>query len=299
MSGPPITAAAARRVNGRTRSRRSSRRVDASLIRRTPPSASPTTRRRSSIACSARSTMPKPSIASPAAAAINAMPGLALLELARGDASGAAATMRRRASLRPEAPAGTTAVAGRGRRHLLRIERHGRRAHRCRRPRQHCSRLWLGSARRDGSARHRRGAARRRRPDGRARAPARRRGCVAAPAHAVRSRADRGPHRPVVCRGSATATSAALEFDNAHDIFTELGARPDLDRVQSLDRAAGTAGRAATARSTVLRRCRPASVRCWRMWPPGKTNREIATELGDQPAHGAAGTSRTSSPSSE
>jgi DNA-binding NarL/FixJ family response regulator len=72
--------------------------------------------------------------------------------------------------------------------------------------------------------------------------------------------------------------SATLEFRTAHAVFSELGARPDLDRLASL-----TAGLEVSAQSndaiTGPRTLSPREREVLAHVAAGKTNREIATEL--------------------
>lgn len=80
------------------------------------------------------------------------------------------------------------------------------------------------------------------------------------------------------CAALGDRSSAALEFDNAKDTFTELGAAPDLDRLSALARGLveGTAPRAEAAGTSAL------SVREREVLAhvaAGETNREIAAHL--------------------
>ena len=80
------------------------------------------------------------------------------------------------------------------------------------------------------------------------------------------------------CAAVGDRASAALEFDNAHDIFSELGARPDVARLQSL--VAGLGMRAERRRvtggtPTLSAREREVLAHV----AAGKTSREIAIEL--------------------
>jgi DNA-binding NarL/FixJ family response regulator len=80
------------------------------------------------------------------------------------------------------------------------------------------------------------------------------------------------------CAALGDGTSAALEFGNARNAFIELGANPDLDRLQSLTGELGApanAGRAPHGSRSLTRREREVLVQV----AAGKTNREIAAEL--------------------
>jgi DNA-binding NarL/FixJ family response regulator len=75
----------------------------------------------------------------------------------------------------------------------------------------------------------------------------------------------------LACRGLGDTDTAALELAGAERTFQELGARPDLDRVRGLERAAtgGEAGRLTGREAQVLR-----------LVATGRTNRVIAMQLG-------------------
>jgi DNA-binding CsgD family transcriptional regulator len=80
------------------------------------------------------------------------------------------------------------------------------------------------------------------------------------------------------CAALGDRTTAGLEFENARDAFTQLGATPDLDRLRSLATGFGDpAGTSETGtRATALSaREREVLVHI----AAGKTNREIAAEL--------------------
>jgi DNA-binding NarL/FixJ family response regulator len=87
-----------------------------------------------------------------------------------------------------------------------------------------------------------------------------------APYEAARTRVLVG----LACRALEDADAAAMELDAAADTFRELGARPDLARVEALrdERAVPSAG-GLTARE----------VEVLRLVAAGKTNREVATDL--------------------
>ena len=72
------------------------------------------------------------------------------------------------------------------------------------------------------------------------------------------------------CRHLGDDDAAALELDAARAIFEELGARPDLARVESL---------MASARSKAAYGLSPRELEVLRHVAVGKTNKEIATEL--------------------
>jgi DNA-binding NarL/FixJ family response regulator len=74
----------------------------------------------------------------------------------------------------------------------------------------------------------------------------------------------------LACRALGDADAAAREFDAAADAFQELGARPDLARVEALreERAARPAGGLTNREVEVLR-----------LVASGKTNREVAADL--------------------
>lgn len=80
------------------------------------------------------------------------------------------------------------------------------------------------------------------------------------------------------CAALGDGTSAGLEFGSAADTFTELGANPDLDRLRSLTAALG----APTGRHGARGRAQSLSGREREVLvhvTAGKTNREIAAEL--------------------
>jgi len=80
------------------------------------------------------------------------------------------------------------------------------------------------------------------------------------------------------CAALGDGASAALEFANATDAFTELGANPDLDRLRSLTGglgAHGGTGRTARETRSLSKREREVLLHV----TAGKTNREIAVEL--------------------
>ena len=80
------------------------------------------------------------------------------------------------------------------------------------------------------------------------------------------------------CAALGDRTTAGLEFENARDAFTELGATPDLDRLRSLAAGLGdpAGAREMGAPTTALSaREREVLVHI----AAGKTNREIAAEL--------------------
>ena len=82
----------------------------------------------------------------------------------------------------------------------------------------------------------------------------------------------------VACAALGDKVSAALEFRSARDAFTELGARPDLDRLDSLAAALGAAVESQGATdlaSTLSAREREVLTHV----AAGKTNKEIATAL--------------------
>ena len=74
----------------------------------------------------------------------------------------------------------------------------------------------------------------------------------------------------LACRALGDQDTAAMELDAARWVFQQLGAAPDLARVEALAReaAAQGGGRADRARGEVLR-----------LVAAGKTNRAIAADL--------------------
>jgi DNA-binding CsgD family transcriptional regulator len=87
-----------------------------------------------------------------------------------------------------------------------------------------------------------------------------------APYEAARTRVVVG----LACRALGDADAAVLEFDAAADAFRDLGARPDLARVEAIreERAARPAGGLTNREVEVLR-----------LVASGKTNREVAADL--------------------
>jgi DNA-binding CsgD family transcriptional regulator len=74
----------------------------------------------------------------------------------------------------------------------------------------------------------------------------------------------------LACRALGDEDTAALELEAARDIFVQLGAAPDLARVESLDRSA------ASDSSLGLTQC---ELQVLRLVAEGETNRSIAAEL--------------------
>jgi DNA-binding NarL/FixJ family response regulator len=74
----------------------------------------------------------------------------------------------------------------------------------------------------------------------------------------------------LACRALGDDDAAALELEAARDVFTQLGAAPDLDRVESLaSRTASSDAHGLTARE----------LQVLRLVAAGKSNREIASTL--------------------
>jgi DNA-binding CsgD family transcriptional regulator len=87
-----------------------------------------------------------------------------------------------------------------------------------------------------------------------------------APYDAARARVLLG----LACRALGDDDAAALELEAARDVFTQLGAAPDLDRVESLaSRTASSDAHGLTARE----------LQVLRLVAAGKSNREIASTL--------------------
>jgi DNA-binding CsgD family transcriptional regulator len=81
----------------------------------------------------------------------------------------------------------------------------------------------------------------------------------------------------LACAALGDRTSAALEFDNAGHVFTELGARPDLDNLATLTRGLveGVAPRDSAGAAPLSAREREVLAHV----AAGRTNREIASAL--------------------
>jgi DNA-binding NarL/FixJ family response regulator len=81
----------------------------------------------------------------------------------------------------------------------------------------------------------------------------------------------------LACSALGDRTSAALEFDNARETFTELGAVPDLDRLATLTEGlvGGSGAPATKGRAVLSSREREVLAHL----ATGRTNREIASEL--------------------
>ncbi len=90
---------------------------------------------------------------------------------------------------------------------------------------------------------------------------------VEAPYDSARARVIMG----MACRAFGDDEGAELEFDAARDVFKQLGATPDLARIDSLTNAA------ASGRS---HRLTPRELQVLRLVAAGKTNKAIAAELG-------------------
>ena len=79
------------------------------------------------------------------------------------------------------------------------------------------------------------------------------------------------------CAALGDSSSATIEFDNARDTYGELGARPDLDRLRSLVSGLAAPPGAAHAASAPVLSLRELEVLTH--VAAGKTNREIAADL--------------------
>jgi DNA-binding CsgD family transcriptional regulator len=74
----------------------------------------------------------------------------------------------------------------------------------------------------------------------------------------------------LACRSSGSAAAAEMEFDAARWVFEQLGATPDLERVEALSRAAAPEAVGGLS---------PRELQVLRCLATGKTNRAIAAEL--------------------
>jgi ATP/maltotriose-dependent transcriptional regulator MalT len=74
----------------------------------------------------------------------------------------------------------------------------------------------------------------------------------------------------LACRALGDEDTAALELEAAQDTFAQLGAKPDLARVESVTRSAA---------SVNARGLRQRELQVLRLVAEGETNRAIATEL--------------------
>jgi DNA-binding NarL/FixJ family response regulator len=74
----------------------------------------------------------------------------------------------------------------------------------------------------------------------------------------------------LACRALDDPETSTMELDGARTVFEQLGARPDIERLEALIRAEGRARRGLTARE----------VEVLRLVASGKTNRAVANVLG-------------------
>ena len=71
----------------------------------------------------------------------------------------------------------------------------------------------------------------------------------------------------LACAAMGDGVAAALELGTARDAFARLGARPDIERLDMLI-SAGVRGRVRPL--IAARACRPGSARCWPGWRPAR-----------------------------